>query len=109
MFKNTGSSENIIVGMMANAKVFFDVRMAKGDPVPPLPADAPRAGEVFRHYKGDRYRVVLLALHSSDNEWMVVYEAMYESPGASYFTRSLREWREHVEWEGEEKERFTKE
>jgi hypothetical protein len=83
--------------------------MAKGDPVPPLPVDAPRGGEIFRHYKGDRYRVVLLALHSNDDEWMVVYEAMYENPGAPYFTRPLREWSEYVEWEGERKERFTKE
>jgi hypothetical protein len=46
--------------------------MAKGDPVPPLPDDAPKSGEVYRHYKGDLYRVVLLAEHSNDEEWMVV-------------------------------------
>ena len=83
--------------------------MAKGDPVPLLPAGAPRVGEIFRHYKGDRYRVVLLALHSSDTEWMVVYEAMYENPDAPYFTRPLREWGEDVEWEGGTKERFRRE
>ena len=27
--------------------------MAKGDPVPLLPSNAPKSGEVFRHYKGD--------------------------------------------------------
>jgi hypothetical protein len=83
--------------------------MAKGDPVPPLPTDAPQAGEVYRHYKGDRYRVVLLAEHSNDNEWMVVYEATYEHPDAPYFTRPLREWREEVAWEGQAHQRFTKE
>jgi len=81
--------------------------MAKGDPVPPLPDDAPKNGEVYRHYKGDRYRVLLLAEHSNDEEWMVVYEAMYENPDAPYFTRPLREWSERVEWQGSASKRFT--
>jgi hypothetical protein len=82
--------------------------MSKGDPVPPLPADAPKAGEVYKHYKGDLYKVVLLAEHSNDNEWMVVYEPQYENPDAPYFTRPLREWSEPVEWEGNRVLRFTK-
>ena len=82
--------------------------MAKGDPVPPLPAQAPQKGEVYRHYKGDQYRVVLLAEHSNDAEWMVVYEAMYEHPDAPYFTRPLREWDQMIEWEGSRVQRFTK-
>ncbi len=82
--------------------------MAKGDPVPLLPDNAPKAGETYTHYKGDLYRVVLLAEHSNDTEWMVVYEAMYENPDAPYFTRPLREWGEVVEWEGEKRLRFTK-
>ncbi len=82
--------------------------MAKGDPVPPIPADAPQAGEVYKHYKGDNYKVVLLAEHSNDNEWMVVYEPMYANADAPYFTRPLREWNEMVEWEGKKIERFIK-
>lgn len=72
----------------------------------PLPEYAPIEGEVYRHYKGDLYRVKLLALHSNDEEWMVVYEPLYENPDAPYFTRPLREWREAVEWEGKQTERF---
>ncbi|MES2202886.1 MAG: DUF1653 domain-containing protein [Patescibacteria group bacterium] len=82
--------------------------MSKGDLVPLLPADAPKAEEAYRHYKGDSYKVVLLALHSNDNEWMVVYEPMYPGPGAPYFTRPLREWAELVEWQGTQIARFTK-
>ena len=82
--------------------------MSKGDPVPPLPDNAPLPEEVYKHYKGDSYRVVSLALHSNDDEWMVVYEPMYEHPDAAYFTRPLREWREIVEWDGKQVERFTK-
>ena len=81
--------------------------MSRGDVVPPLPTTAPSAGEVYRHYKGDLYRVVLLAEHSNDNEWMVVYEPMYEHPDAPFFTRPLREWDEVVEWKGEKVRRFS--
>lgn len=83
--------------------------MARGDAVPPIPEDAPKAGEIYQHYKGDRYRVVLLAEHSNDDEWMVVYEAVYENPDAAYFTLPLREWMKTVEWNGEPRKRFTKE
>lgn len=74
--------------------------------VAPLPADAPKPGEVFKHYKGDLYKVRDLALHSNDEEWMVVYEPMYENPAAPLFTRPLKEWRQVVEWEGNKVERF---
>jgi hypothetical protein len=83
--------------------------MARGTPVPPLPADAPKWGETYRHYKGDLYRVVLLAEHSNDDEWMVVYEPLYENPDAPYFTLPLDEWNKTVNWEGRMCNRFTKE
>ncbi len=73
----------------------------------PLPEDAPKVGETYRHYKGDLYRVKLLALHSNDEEWMVVYEPLYENPDAPFFTRPLREWREIVNCEGKNIERFV--
>lgn len=73
----------------------------------PLPADAPKVGETYQHYKGDSYQVKLLALHSNDQEWMVVYEPLYENPDAPFFTRPLREWSEEVEWEGKIVTRFT--
>lgn len=73
----------------------------------PLPTDAPKVGETYRHYKSDLYRVTALALHSNDDEWMVVYEPLYANPDVPLFTRPLREWREKVEWEGKTVERFT--
>jgi hypothetical protein len=82
--------------------------MARGDKVI-IPESCPKAGETYKHYKGDLYRIVLLAEHSNDNEWMVVYEAMYEHPDAPYFTRPLRQWHERIEWKGEMKKRFEKE
>lgn len=46
--------------------------MSAGDDLPPLPADAPRAGR-YRHYKGNEYEVLDCALHSETLEWVVVY------------------------------------
>jgi hypothetical protein len=57
-----------------------------------LPEKYPKEGELYRHYKGDHYRVKALALHSNDGIWMVVYEPMYDNPVASFFTRPLAEW-----------------
>lgn len=73
-----------------------------------LPADVPKVSEEYRHYKGNAYRVVGIALDSNDDEWMVVYEPMYENPVAKLFTRPLSEWSEEVEWEGMKLKRFTK-
>jgi hypothetical protein len=75
--------------------------------VAPIPSDAPRKGDEYVHYKGDHYKVVDLALHSNDDEWMVVYEPLYECPDAHLFTRPVREWGEEIEWNGERMKRFT--
>ena len=74
---------------------------------PLVPADAPKAGEVYQHYKGDCYKVVGLALHS-DETWLVVYEPLYEGAVSKFFTRPVAEWREAVEWQGSQAARFTK-
>jgi hypothetical protein len=74
----------------------------------PLPPNAPNVGEVYKHYKGDSYEVASLALHSNDEEWMVVYKPLYENPDAPFFTRPLREWNEMVEWEGKNVVRFAR-
>ena len=82
--------------------------MTKGDPVPVIPENTPKTGEIYRHYKGDLYKIVALALHSTDNEYTVVYEALYPNPAAKLFTRPLKVWSEVVEWEGKKVQRFTK-
>ncbi len=76
-------------------------------PVPEVPVDAPKAGEQYRHYKGDLYKVVGIALDSSE-AWVVVYEPLYENPAAPMFTRPANEWHQMVEWEGVSVARFTK-
>ena len=82
--------------------------MSQGDPVAPSPSDSPKAGEVWRHYKkGDLYKIVDIALNS-DDEWSVVYAPMYEGAVARLFTRPVAQWREAVEWQGSNVERFTR-
>lgn len=78
----------------------------KGDPVPAVPSDAPKVGEVYRHYKGDQYKVLGIALDSTD-QWVVVYEPMYGGAVASLFTRPVGEWHQLVEWQGAKVARFT--
>ncbi len=74
---------------------------------PELPNDSPKQGDTYRHYKGDLYEVVGLAIHSNDDIWMVVYKPLYENADAEMFTRPLLEWGEEVEWEGKKVKRFT--
>src|SRR3989344_3189815 len=60
-----------------------------------------------RHYKGNSYKVFEIALNS-DDEWVVVYEPLYENAVAKLFTRPVAEWCEVVEWQGQKVERFVK-
>ena len=73
----------------------------------PLPKEYPKAGEVYKHYKGNNYEVVGLAIHSNDDIWMVVYKSLYEYADAQMFTRPLDEWSEIVPHDGEGRRRFT--
>lgn len=47
--------------------------------LPPLPNE-PRPG-LYRHYKGNAYRVLGLARHSETLEPVVVYQALYGERG----------------------------
>ncbi len=37
----------------------------------------PEVNEVYRHFKGNRYRVVAVAEHTESGEMLVVYQALY--------------------------------
>lgn len=47
--------------------------------LPPLPQE-PKPG-LYRHYKGNEYRVLGLARHSETLEPLVVYQALYGERG----------------------------
>lgn len=63
-------------------------------------------GGTYIHYKGGLYTVTNLAVQTDDDEVAVVYTAQY-GEGLTY-VRSLREWADVVEHDGESVERFRK-
>ena len=59
---------------------------------------------IYRHYKGNRYRVLGVAKHSETLEEMVVYQALYGEYG--YWVRPLAMFEEFVHLEGQTVRRF---
>ncbi len=59
---------------------------------------------IYRHFKGNEYRVLCLARHSETGEEMVVYRALYGERGI--WVRPASMWNETVERDGERIRRF---
>jgi len=72
--------------------------------LPPLPTD-PRPG-LYRHYKGQDYRVIGLARHSETEEPLVVYQALYGERGL--WVRPAAMFNESIESEGKHQPRFRR-
>jgi len=53
---------------------------------------------VYRHFKGNLYRLITVARHSETLEEMVVYQALYGEGG--YWVRPAAMWDEYVEKDG---------
>ena len=60
---------------------------------------------VYRHFKGNLYRVLFTARHSETREEMVVYQALYGEKG--YWVRPAAMWQETVKRENYTGPRFT--
>lgn len=50
---------------------------------------------IYRHFKGNRYRLLYVARHSETLEPMVVYQALYGERGI--WVRPAKMWTEQVE------------
>ena len=62
---------------------------------------------IYRHYKGNEYELIDVALHSETLEEMVVYRALYGDGGL--WVRPASMWLETVERDGKLYQRFTPE
>ena len=71
--------------------------------LPPLPSE-PRPG-IYRHYKGNEYRVIGIARHSETLDVLVVYEALYGERGL--WVRPAAMFRESVVVDGARIPRFA--
>ncbi|MBE5794858.1 MAG: DUF1653 domain-containing protein [Clostridiales bacterium] len=60
---------------------------------------------VYRHFKGNLYRLITVARHSETLEEMVVYQALYGEGG--YWVRPVSMWNEIVEKEDYTGPRFV--
>lgn len=67
-------------------------------------AAAAIAPGLYRHFKGNYYRVLSIARHSETTEPMVVYQALYGTNGI--WVRPADMWNETVERDGKEIRRF---
>lgn len=38
---------------------------------------SPRPGEVWRHFKGNNYKIIAIAKHTEKDQRLVIYEALY--------------------------------
>ena len=59
----------------------------------------------YRHFKGNEYELVDIALHSETMEPMVVYRALYGEKGL--WVRPASMWNETLERDGKTYQRFT--
>jgi hypothetical protein len=64
----------------------------------------PKPG-LYRHYKGNNYRVMHLVRHSETMEWLVVYQALYGEFGL--WVRPQAMFVETIEHAGQRVARFA--
>lgn len=60
---------------------------------------------IYRHYKGNKYKVIDFAIHSETEELMIIYKALYGDE--KIWVRPASMWDETVIVNGSEVKRFT--
>lgn len=65
-----------------------------------------KLGGIYRHFKGNLYRVIDTVKHSETNEEMVLYECLYENSESKLWVRPIKMFTETIEFEGKHVKRF---
>lgn len=60
---------------------------------------------IYRHYKGNLYKVLCIAKHSETEDELVVYQALYGK--YEHWVRPIMMFNEEIEIEGKSVKRFT--
>ncbi len=71
----------------------------------------PEVGDLYRHYKGNLYKIIAVGRHSETHEVHVVYQALYDSKefgNQAIWIRPLELFVNTVILEGKEISRFSK-
>lgn len=61
---------------------------------------------IYKHYKGNYYKVYGLTRHSETLEWLVYYESLYENKESQFWVRPYEMFIEKVDIEGKKIPRF---
>ena len=74
---------------------------------PPIPSQL-KLG-IYKHYKGDFYKVIGVAIHENTREELVVYRPIsrgLENGEGPLYVRPLAQWSEETEYRGKTQPRF---
>jgi hypothetical protein len=66
-----------------------------------------KTNAIYRHYKGNLYKVHQLARHSETLEWLVFYECLYQNSEGQFWVRPLTLFLEEVNIQGQWISRFA--
>jgi hypothetical protein len=66
-----------------------------------------KIGTIYQHYKGMRYKVHAVVLHSETLEELVFYEALYENKKGKLWVRPKAMFLETIHIDGSEVARFS--
>ena len=59
---------------------------------------------IYRHYKGNKYKVIAIGKHSETLEQLVVYQALYGNN--EIWCRPISMWNDDINVDGKIKKRF---
>lgn len=68
--------------------------------------DSIQVGKLYKHYKGNLYKVLQIAKSSENLEELVIYEALYPNPEGQIWARPLKMFQEKIELNGKQVHRF---